>query len=317
MAIYNINGKKINIGNTFYTSDDSITLADSADDVYALYDALLSDHADFVEKNTLTHGTVTLYEYVFGDPNYNSQSGQRNKDAEIEKPVILLISGVHGYEKSSVMGLYSFCKALCECEYQINELRESFTFKVIPVVCPDGFDANSRLNSNNVNINRNFDSSNWVKTATGNNYSGASAGSEDETQIVQSWILANTDAIIFIDWHNSSYVSEISCVLALDTSATMQKIKKKYLLGVNKVIPYWNENRSIPNSNIYAYTGGSTSTGSSISYANDQGINAVTLETSWNVISSGQHSAFTIGTGAEAFANMLLGLKNFLEPSFN
>lgn len=314
--IYDANGKKINIGNTFYTAADDVNLKDSASEVYALYDALRLANPSYVTRNTLTHGGLTLYEYVFADPDYNSQGGQRSEDAEIDKPVILLISGVHGYEKSSVMGLYSLCRSLCECEFSINDLRESFCIKVIPLVCPYGFDADSRLNENSVNINRNFDSSNWTRTAAGSNYSGATPGSENETQIVQDWIDANTDAVMFIDWHNSSYTSEISCVLALDTSETMQKIKMKYLLGVNKVIPYWNANRGISNSNIYAYTGESTSTGSSISYANDKGINAVTLETSWNVISSGQHSAFTIATGSEAMMNMLLGLKNMMEPFY-
>ena len=300
------------IGASFYRTNDAVSLVTDASDVYALFDALVTDHSDFVTKNTLTSGSFTNYEYVFTIGNYNSQSGQREQDSEIEKPVILITSGVHGYERSSVLSLYTFCKALCENEYSLAGIIEDAVYKVIPVVCPWGYTNDSRINANGVNINRNFASSSWEETETGSNYSGAEPGDQDETKVVQNWINANTDAAFIVDWHNSSYTDEISCLLGGISSDEMT-FKKKYLLGINAIIPYWMKAREIDSTNIYAYTGNTTTGGTLKSYAQDKELLAFTLETSWNVISTGKHSNFSIGTGAEAFGNMMIGLKSYME----
>ena len=297
---------------SFYRADDNVTLVTTASDVYDLFDALVTDHPDFVTKNTLTSGNFTNYEYVFTIGDYNSQNGRRSKDNEIAKPVILITSGVHGYERSSVMSLYTFCKALCDNKYSLSKIIESAVYKVIPVVCPWGYTNDSRINENGVNINRNFASSSWVLTPTGSDYSGAEPGDQDETKVVQNWINANTDAAFVLDWHNSSYTDEISCLLG-DTAENAMTFKKRYLFGMNNIIPYWMKQRNINPSNIYAYTGTTTTGGTLKSYAQDKNLLAFTFETSWNVISTGKHSAFSIGTGAEAFGNMILGLEAYME----
>lgn len=294
-----------------YSSSDGVTLVDTAAGVTALFDALVSENPAIVSKSTLTSGDVTLPEYTFTVGNYNT-AGERNRDAAITKPIILLCAGVHGYERSSVMSLYSTCKALIESEHMGSKVLQRFTVKVVPIVCAWGYDNNSRINEDGVNINRNFDSSSWEQTETGADYSGPSAGSEDETKAVQGWIDANTGAALYVDWHNSNFTSEISCSLMVSTDSDAQATKMAFLLAMNDIIPRWRDVRDIPSSSIFAYTGLSTASGSSISYATDKGIRAMTFETSWNVASSGKHSAFTIGTGAEAFCCMLAGMSDFL-----
>ena len=295
-----------------YTTDDTVTMISTTAGVVALYDSLVAAHPSYVTKDVLTHGSLSVPEYTFTTkPRYDT-AGNRSRDAAIAKPVILICAGVHGYERSSVMSLYTFCKALCDNRFLESNISERYTIKVIPVVTASGYDANVRTNANGVNINRNFASSSWEQTPTGSDYSGPSAGSEDETQVVQDWIDANTSASLYVDWHNSSYMNEVSCSLMVSTGSAAIPTKIAFLTSIDKVIPYWRDTRGIDDTHIYAYTGRSTATGSSVSYATDKGLRAMTLETSWNVASSGQHSAFTIGVGAEVIGNMLLGMYDLL-----
>lgn len=295
-----------------YRTDDTVTMVSTTAGVIALYDALVTAHPSYVTKSVLTHGSLSVPEYTFTTKTSYNTSGNRTRDAAITKPVLLICAGVHGYERSSVMSLYTVCKALCEDRFIESNVSERYTIKVIPIVCSSGYDANTRTNANGVNINRNFASSSWEQTPTGNDYSGPSAGSEDETQVVQAWIDANTSAALYVDWHNSNYTNEVSCSLMVTTGSAARPTKLAYLTAIDTVIPYWREEREIASTNIYAYTGKSTATGSSVSYATDRGLRAMTLETSWDVASSGQHSAFTIGVGAEALGNMLLGMGDLL-----
>lgn len=299
-----------------YVADNSVTLAASAADVYSLYDDLVTAYPAYVSKAAKSSGGTTLYEYTFTTGDYNDNSGMRGRNPVIKKPLCLLTAGVHGNEKSAVMGMYAFCRALCTKDYRLADLAESITFKVIPLVCPDGFDADTRTNANGVNINRNFASSTWQLTSPGVDYSGAAPGDQEETQIVQNWLTANkNDAAVYIDWHNSmAYLNEISSFLGKYDSEAL-KWKKLYLIATNKIIPYWANVRRLANNDIMAYTGGGilpdSATGSAASYGRDLDIPTFTMETSKNVDSTGDHSNFTIGIGVEAFANMMLGFKPF------
>ena len=295
---------------SFFVADDDTSLVDTFSGVIALYDALVTDYGDYISKNALTKDGLTLYEYVLTTGNYNAKNGQRAKDAIITKPTILVTSGVHGYERSSVMSLYRLCKYLCENKYSLADVIDYVTFRVIPIVCPSGYDANSRTNSNGVNINRNFASTSWTQTSEGDNYSGAAPGDQTETQIVQDWLGNHTDAFAYIDWHNSNYTSEVSCLLGT-TEADSMTFKKRYLLGINKIIPYWQKKRGIDDANIYAYSGHTSTGGTAKSYGDDLGIMSFTFETSWNIDANGKDSAFSIGTGVEAMGNTLIGLKDY------
>lgn len=294
-----------------FTSKDDVALENTYSGVIDLYDALVTDHSDYITKNALTYDDFTNYEYVLTIGNYNT-SGFRNPDPVIYKPKILLMAGTHGYEQSSVMSLYNFTKCLCENVMTLNGLIDYIEFHIIPIVCPWGYDNDSRINENGVNINRNFNTSDWTLTSIGDNYSGASPADQDETQVVQNWITTNNDAILFIDWHNSSKVTEISCLVGALTSQALA-IKKEFLHGVNDVIPYWNKYRNIPSTNKYAYAGSSSATGTSATYARESNLQGFTLETSWNIKSTGKHSNFTIAVGTEAFANALNKIFEYLD----
>lgn len=294
----------------FYHVYDDISLVPTYEGVIEKYDELVSLYPDYITKRAISSGSFTNYEYILTFGNYNAKETRRAKDAVINKPVILICSGVHGYERSSVMGLYSFVKSLCESDFTLRKIIGNCAIKFIPIVCPWGYNNNSRLNENGVNINRNFASNDWVLTPTGDNYSGASAGDQPETQVVQSWIDENTNAVLLIDWHNSQYVEEISCLLS-DNTEILSELKKKYLYAIDGIIPYWQKVRGLSNGNVYGYTATSTATGTTKSYAIGKGIVAGTLETSWNIGNSGKDSVVTISTNAEVIGSILRELESY------
>lgn len=302
-----------------YWSHDTNYLIRTYDALIAKYDELCLLYPQYITKNTLTSGNFTNYEYVLTIGDYNSQNGYRGQDAEIAKPTILISSGVHGYEQSSVMGLYGFVKAMCENVTSLNKIIYAAEYRIIPIACPSGYTNDSRVNSNGVNINRNFATTNWTLLPTGDDYSGAEPADQPETKVMQAWIEDHNDALLYIDWHNSGRLNEISCLLGINTTETA-KWKKKYLTSINRVIPWWMKGRNIPPTNIYEYTGGPTAgysnTGTAVTYAREHNIEtAFVLETSWNVIDSGKHSKFSLGVGLEAFANMMIGFADLINDA--
>ena len=77
------------------------------------------------------------------------------------------------------------------------------------------------------------------------------------------------------------------------------------------IISYFKNWRGITASNtVYGYTCTSVNTGTSVSYAQEKGLAAYTLELSWNIKDTGKHSNFTIGTGAEVIGTLLRQFTN-------
>lgn len=76
-------------------------------------------------------------------------------------------------------------------EYLINEyLKDNSDTKIsfIPCLNPDGVKAQTRVNSNGVDLNRNFPTKNWELTERNNFYGGNEPASEIETQFLISVI---------------------------------------------------------------------------------------------------------------------------------
>lgn len=76
-------------------------------------------------------------------------------------------------------------------EYLINEyLKDNSNTKIsfIPCLNPDGVKAQTRVNSNGVDLNRNFPTKNWELTEKNNFYGGNEPASEIETQFLISAI---------------------------------------------------------------------------------------------------------------------------------
>lgn len=118
-----------------------------------------------------------------------------------EKAKIIIIAGVHGFEKASCFALYYFVRELIECNNPIFDyLRYNVDFEIIPVANPWGFDALSYRQSENININRDSDYK-WEKNSDAG--TGDTPYSAVETRYLRDFIKENYDAMFMIDWHTT------------------------------------------------------------------------------------------------------------------
>lgn len=145
---------------------------------------------------------INMYKLISTDA-YLTGNGARPKKK------VLLIGGIHGNEKIAPFNLYELAYNLCNrLDESYYQLRASTDFYIIPYVNGYGCYHTMRGNANKVNLNRNFPVAYWAEAGasskddpTGCDYTGPSAGSEFETQLV----MACVDSIapdMFIDHHN-------------------------------------------------------------------------------------------------------------------
>jgi predicted deacylase len=166
------------------------------------------------------------------------------------KTHLLFVGGIHGgYEWNSVLLAYNFIDYL---NTNINYFPEFLTVTVIPSANPDGVykvigqegrfslaDVASstasgtgigRFNSNNVDLNRNFDCK-WKPQSTWKSNivsAGTKAFSEPEAAAIQSFVLKDKPAgVIF--WHSQSnavYASECKNGILAETKNIMNTYAK-------------------------------------------------------------------------------------------
>ncbi len=93
----------------------------------------------------------------------------------------VIFGGFHGDEVLGVEFVQKFADFLYR-EGQHQTLAHIF---IVPALNPDGLITDTRVNSNGVDINRNFPTNNWTTTYDNNkNYPGESPASEPETRAV-------------------------------------------------------------------------------------------------------------------------------------
>ena len=287
------------------------------DTVYDLYDRLYPDfesgkkmHNDLTDNNN----NAVLREYVFSMGEYNEAGNRGVRDTDIKKPVVLVMSGIHGTEKAAVMSTYKFFKDFMSRKNIPANIPEDAIFKVVPVVNPYGFDRLQDTNEGGVNLNRNFDY-NWAPaTDAGANY-GTSAASEAETQAIVKWLKENKDAILLMDMHgsgnktnNADKFKEVTNFVGLNNNQIVKQAKKTALRGVGRVIPYWRNVIKYKPDTIYAYSSFVNAGGGCVYYAADTWkIPAFALELSRMQNGATEWmTAETVSAGAEAIGNVLI-----------
>lgn len=114
---------------------------------------------------------------------------------------IILHGGIHGNEKSSTILLQSLIDHL---ESNPGSIPARGVI-IIPVVNPDGYATGSRLNANNVDLNRNFPASNWKSSVTvpGGTYpqgGGTQPLSEPESRALANFVVAQ-GARLVLSYH--------------------------------------------------------------------------------------------------------------------
>lgn len=113
--------------------------------------------------------------------------------------MFILTSGLHGDEQDAVHTVYHFMKDLCENHMeneQLEYLRNNVKFVIVPICNPYSYVNKIHYNSNNVDLNKNFE----CGFAVGNN-TGAAAYSEAETVLLKGVFDTYKDAIFHLECH--------------------------------------------------------------------------------------------------------------------
>lgn len=211
-------------------------------DLYNMWDELVSKYPNYITMDVIgefeakhpLRDEVNTYEircYTISskiDEILNNTS---------ERYKIIYISGIHGHERNAQSGDYMFFKDLIEnhsTNGALNKIWQNADFKVIPTSNPWGYNFSYRVNANGVDLNRNFESSEWTyvdKETGGNNYSGETANSEIETQIIEKFLSDNSDAFFVVNRHTNSTLADSKAIgsvnvgYATDRAATIKTFR--------------------------------------------------------------------------------------------
>lgn len=279
------------------------------DDLIARYDALIAEYPALISKTKLGESVngQDIFEIKITSGPYNKVGRRGGRDAEIAKPKFMIATGTHGYEPGTPNSLFLFVRELVTGSPALSAIRNNVELRIIPCVNPDGYDAYTRTNANGVDINRNYNY-NWTLHDEGEqNYSGPSAASEPETQIVQNWINNNTDAVFCLDWHQSSFNEEMSCLggISLVEASGQAALKRMYLEAINGIAGMLISRRGVADNSVFAYTYNEAASahGYFNGYVANAGIPGGCLETPEQVNGTGANSALTISVGADIIGN--------------
>ena len=180
---------------TYLMSNDIDPTNVNVDDIMAIYESI---EADPHVKSKKTLGTNIngdpIYEYTIVKPRPKYVNGLNPTPIslpyeELGKIKILLLSGVHGDEKGSPLGLALFIKELIENkdDETLRYIRNNAIIKVVPIANPWGINNNTRNNQNAIDLNRDF-----------------IAQTQNESQLIAGWMEDNANAVVMIDYHNSA-----------------------------------------------------------------------------------------------------------------
>lgn len=192
-----------------WTEEDLSTF--TASYFYDLYNALTSAHANNMQYvlwgNDEAGQPLAYYKWT---PDYML----KNPSATIftntgKKPVIVVTSGVHGDEKESIISLYRVFSDWLNKRNDGNYILDNFIIYIAPCVNPYGINNNSRLNSDGIDINRNFPAG----FTSGGTHGDAALSSQSAKFIQHIMELAAEEeapqSVLFYDCHNfTRYASD-------------------------------------------------------------------------------------------------------------
>ena len=93
---------------------------------------------------------------------------------------IFIFAAIHGNEWTS----YSVARQLIELLDERPDLYRGRCVAILPAANPDGLEANTRINRNGVDINRNFPAANWQLTERTDSFGGETPASEPEARAI-------------------------------------------------------------------------------------------------------------------------------------
>lgn len=159
--------------------------------------AKCADVSIVIDKGFLSNydvASVALWKHTFRTTCYTTSTiGYSARGKAIQAyhfgnggEAILFVGGIHGNEQSSSLILQDLVKDLNGKARTIPAQRQVV---VVPTLNPDGYAANNRNNASNVNLNRNFATSDWVQDLDDTNGAvkgggGSAPMSEPETKAI-------------------------------------------------------------------------------------------------------------------------------------
>ena len=159
------------------------------------YDSLvadLDDAANDPEKDVVKYQIGTASN---GDPIWAYDFGRGD-----DKPVILLVSGLHGNEEHAFVPTVRYLENIAERfkskDPSALSMNQHYQMTFVPLLSVPGIKNISRYNVNNVDINRNFDYD-WAADIS--SFKGSAPFSEPETAAYRDLILGLQDRIVFMN----------------------------------------------------------------------------------------------------------------------
>ena len=242
-------------------------------DIYSEYDSLVNAYPDYVNMQIL--GTDALANeirvYNFTPPDVKNRLDD-DYTYKSNKLKIAILTGVHGNEKTSVINALNFFKDMCHNhrdDDNLDILKWNVDFSIVPICSPNAFNTHTRLNSNGVNINRNFDA-NWREEAEAGDF----PASEEETQVIQEWMKSLTDVFYLVDFHVIWGDRPMAYIYDIESTTIVNSLFRGLTRKWKKEFP-----ESTDNYKIYGYTTNPVPNGDTTRYARNLGFRAICLET--------------------------------------
>ena len=300
-------------------SNDTLVLENTVHtDIYSWYDELVAENPNYIAKKLLgTDGVGNeIYQYHFKDAEWLPRSTDGVHD-DLHLPKLLLFTGTHGQEKVSTYSQYNVLQQMCR-NWQTNKhlefLRWNTELIVVPVVCPTGFDSNTRKNHNGVDINRNFEA-NWrLISPEGTTYGGPNPLSEAEARIVNDLMIEHDDALCVVDYHSFYRNLAPNDDIFIWVPWTHEKVGNAARNMIRQMTRKWHAEHDFMPDNaqrMIGYTSESTGNATVTEQAKAHGLKSCTFETCERVWleSSGYVRNSTVNTMcAESYANFLSSL---------
>lgn len=276
--------------------------------LYDAWDALVSAHSDYLEVRTLglsqppadndtevypireIRTKVTEYAGSYQETDADGSKVWREKNQEETIPTILLLVGVHGFEKASVYATYCFIRELAtrwQDDPVLTYLRCHVNFRIIPVANPWGFVHNSYLNACKVNLNRAFA---WhhKNNGTGREFGGSAPGAQcREATLLTDWINAHKQAALLIDFHTTGMENKQNMVCyhnVLDGN-TLAPMKQAALDHIQYIHRFYGRDYGFSPQLLtgFAYLQTTTPAGQSYGYCQSQGVYGQLVEVGCNL----------------------------------
>jgi predicted deacylase len=155
---------------------------------------------------------------------------------------VLFTGAIHGNEQSARLLMNAW---ISELDTNARSIPAGTRIVVIPAVNPDGVAANSRYNTANVDLNRNYNTSDWqkdVQTVNGDPLpggGGSAPGSEPETQALMAYTIELAPSLTMSYHSSASYAIGNTCGNSASLADTYSKMTGyRNMTGVSGAFSY-------------------------------------------------------------------------------